>query len=126
MKYEEDNVQVAICRWLELKKYLYTFTGGGLIHSARTQRTANRLGYRKGVSDLVVWVRNGTVCIECKKPAKYRYSAKLKRLVIAEAAGKQSDEQKAFQAAVCGIEGHYYLEAKSVDDVVDFFQKHQF
>lgn len=126
MKYEEDNVQVSICRWLDMGKYVYTFTGGGLIHNVRTQRTANRLGYRKGVSDLVVWVPNGTVCIECKKPAKYRYSAKLKRLVIAEAAGRQTDEQKAFQAAVTGIVGHYYLEAMSVDDVIEFFRSHKF
>jgi len=123
MKYEEDKVQQAICEYLDMKKYLYTFTGGGLIHSARTQRTANRLGYRKGVSDLVVWIPQGTVCIEVKKPATYRYSSKLGRLVVDKPAGKQSDEQKAFQAAVERIGGHYYIEARTVEDVIEFFKK---
>ena len=126
MKYEEDNVQVEICRWLDLKGYTYTFTGGGLIHSARTQRTANRLGYRKGVSDLIVWIRNGTVCIECKKPAAYRYSTKLKRMVIERAAGKQTDEQKAFAAAVERIGGHHYIVATTVADVIEYFKKNGF
>lgn len=123
MKYEEDAVQVAICQWLDLKRFTYTFTGGGLIHSARTQRTANRLGYRTGVSDLIVWIPNGTVCIEVKKPATYRYSSKLKRLVVDRPAGKQSDEQKAFQETLLRIAGHHYLVATTVSDVQDYFQK---
>lgn len=123
MKYEEDNVQVEICRWLDMKKYIYTFTGGGLIHTARTQRLANRLGYRAGVSDLVVWIPQGTVCIEVKKPATYRYSPKLKRLVIERPAGKQSDEQKAFQESVERIGGHHYIVATTVGDVMDYFKK---
>lgn len=123
MKYEEDAVQMAICQWLDLKRYTYTFTGGGLIHSARTQRTANRLGYRKGVSDLIVWIPNGTVCIEVKKPATYRYSVKLKRLVVDKPAGQQSDEQKTFAAAVERIGGHHYLVATTVSDVQDYFKK---
>lgn len=123
MKYEEDAVQVAICQWLDMKGYTYTFTGGGLIHSAQTQRLANRLGYCTGVSDLVVWIPNGTVCIEVKKPASYRYSAKLKRLVIDRPAGKQSDEQKAFQESVERIGGHHYIVATTVGDVIDYFKK---
>lgn len=123
MKYEEDKVQEAICEWLDLKRYTYTFTGGGLIHGARTQRTANRLGYRKGVSDLIVWIPNGTVCIEVKKPATYRYSAKLKRLVIDRPAGEQTPEQKVFAADICGIIGHHYLVARTVDDVIEYFKK---
>lgn len=126
MKYEEDNVQVEICRWLDMKKYIYTFTGGGLIHTARTQRLANRLGYRTGVSDLVVWIPQGTVCIEVKKPATYRYSPKLKRLVIERPAGKQSDEQKAFQESVERIGGHHYIVATTVGDVMDYFKKNGF
>lgn len=126
MKYEEDRVQQAICQWLEINRYTYTFTGGGLIHSARTQRTANRLGYRKGVSDLIVWIPQGTICIEVKKPATYRYSTKLGRLVVDKPAGKQSDEQRAFAAAVERIGGHHYIVATTVDDVIEFFRKNGF
>lgn len=126
MKYEEDKVQQAICEYLDLKKYLYTFTGGGLIHSARTQRTANRLGYCTGVSDLIVWIPQGTICIEVKKPATYRYSTKLGRLVVDKPAGKQSDEQRAFAAAVERIGGHHYIVATTVGDVMDYFKKNGF
>lgn len=87
---------------------------------------ANRLGYMAGSSDLIVWIPGGTVCIECKKPASYRYSAKLKRLVIDRPAGKQTDEQKSFQASVERIGGHHYIVATTVDEVIEFFKKNGF
>lgn len=84
----------------------------------------NRLGYKAGSPDLIVFIKNGVVCIECKKPATYRWSDRYKRMVIDDRAGTQSDDQKEFQAMIEKMPGHHYIVAKSLTDVVDYFKKH--
>lgn len=88
-----------------------------------TQGILKSMGRRAGIADLIVWIPVGTVCIECKKPATYRWSDRYKRMVIDERAGTQSDEQKEFQALIEKMPGHHYIVAKSVSDVVDYFIK---
>lgn len=115
MNYEEDKVQMAISQYLKLKGILHTFTGGGCIHSYKTQIIANRLGYEKGTSDLICFLPEGkTLCIEVKRPETYSMT---KTGVKKNPAGKQSKEQKAFEQKIIAL-GHNYIVATSIDDVV--------
>lgn len=122
-KYLEDKVQISIVNYLKFYGFLHTSTGAGLIKNQKTQILMNRLGYKSGSPDLIVFIKNGVVCIECKKPATYRWSDRYKRMVIDNKAGTQSDEQKEFQAIIEKMPGHHYFVAKSVSDVVDYFHK---
>lgn len=123
-KYLEDKVQISIVNYLKFYGFLYTSTGAGLIKKQKTQILMNRLGYKSGSPDLIVFINNGVVCIECKKPATYRWSERYKRMVIDDRAGTQSDDQKEFQSMIEKIHGHHYIVAKSLTDVVDYFKKH--
>lgn len=121
--YAEDAVQKAIVRWLRFNGYLCTSQGAGLIISARTQMTANLLGYLKGSPDLIVWIRGGTLNIECKAPKTMKYSAKTDRMIQDKAEGKQSDSQKDFEKAVTSIFGHHYIVASDLMDVVRYIKE---
>ena len=122
-KYLEDKVLISIVNYLKFYGFLHTSTGAGLIKNQKTQILMNRLGYKSGSPDLIVFIKNGVVCIECKKPATYRWSERYKRMVIDERAGTQSNERKEFQAIIENLPGHHYIVAKSVSDVVDYFHK---
>lgn len=120
----EQPVQKSIVQYLELRGFVFTAPDAGVnVKSKVTQGILKSMGRRSGIADLIVWIPGGTVCIECKKPATYRWSDKYKRMVIDERAGTQSDEQKEFQATVEKMSGHHYIVAKSVSDVVDYFHK---
>ena len=123
--YQEDNVQKGIVRWLRLNGFLCTSQGGGLIVSARTQRTANLLGYLKGSPDLIVWIRGGTLNIECKAPKTMICSLKTGNMIVNSSGGKQSDSQKAFEEEVKKIEGHHYIVANDVMDVVNYIKENR-
>lgn len=123
MRYLEDTVQITIVNWLRLNMYLFTSTGAGLIKSQKTQLLMNRLGYTAGSPDIIVFIPNGTVGIEVKKPATYKYSDKSKKMVVHNSGGVQSQTQKIFQEKLTNISGHYYIVAKSVWEVIDFFTK---
>ena len=100
-RYAEDGVQIGIVRHLRMKGFLCTSQGAGLIKSMRTQLTANRLGYLKGSPDVIVWIRGGTLNIECKAPKEMKCSEKTGRLIVANSGGRQSDTQKQFQEKIC-------------------------
>lgn len=123
MRYAEDKVQQGIVKYLRLKGYMVNCSGAGLIRSFQTQRVMNENGYYTGSSDLMVYIPNGCVHIECKKPAVYEYSAKSGRNIIKIPAGKQSEAQKEFEKKITELPGHYYLVAYSVQDVIDFFKE---
>lgn len=124
MKHPENPVQISIASYLKTKGYTFTSTQGGLfISNIRSKALLKSMGYRKGVSDIIVFVPNGTVCIEVKKPAQYRWNARLKRMVKAESEGVQSSDQKDFEEEVTKISGHTYFVATTVNDVEDFFKK---
>ena len=111
--------------FLKTKGFTFTSTQGGLfISNIRSKALLKAMGYRKGISDLIVFVPNGTICIEVKKPAQYRWSAKLKRMVVADAAGVQSADQKDFEKEISSISGHTYFVATTVNDVEDYFREH--
>ena len=111
-------------QYLELRGFVFTAPDAGVnVKSKVTQGILKSMGRRSGIADLIVWIPQGSVCIECKKPATYRWSDRYKRMVIDERAGTQSDEQKEFQATIEKLPGHHYIVAKSVSDVVDYFHK---
>lgn len=118
--YAEDAVQRSIIHWLRIKGFICTSQGAGLIKSAITQRIANGLGYLKGSADVIVFIPNGCLHIEVKRPQKMEYSFKTNRLIVSNAAGKQSESQKEFQENITKIPGHYYLVVTDVQQVVDF------
>ena len=125
LAHPEQPVQKSIVKYLKLKKFLFTAPDAGVnVKSKATQLILKSMGRKSGISDLIVWIPGGTVCIECKKPATYRWSDRYKRMVIDDRAGTQSDEQKKFQALIEKITGHHYIVAKSLTDVVDYFKKH--
>lgn len=121
----EQPVQKSIVQYLELRGFVFTAPDAGVhVKSKATRGILKSMGRKSGISDLIVWIPGGTVCIECKKPATYRWSERYKRMVIDERAGTQSDGQKEFQAIIEKMPGHHYFVAKSVSDVVDYFKKY--
>lgn len=122
-EYSETRVQESIVQWLQLKGFIYTSTGAGLIKSMRTQMTMLRLGYTAGSPDIIVFIKGGCLHIECKRPSGFRWSNKLNRLVKDTQGGKQSDAQKKFEDEITKIEGHYYLVATSVEEVSNFIKE---
>lgn len=122
MRYAEDNVQQGIVKYLRLRGYILTSSGAGLIKNLRTQKVMNSNGYETGSADIMVFIPNGCVHIECKRPAVYEYSFKSGKNIVKIPAGRQSDSQKEFENKITGIPGHYYLVAYSVQDVIDFFK----
>lgn len=50
------------------------------------------------------------------------YSFKSKKMIIADRAGEQSDEQKEFEQMIKTIPGHHYIVAKSVDEVAEYIK----
>lgn len=120
----EQPVQKSIVQYLELRGFVFTAPDAGVNVSSRVTRgILKSMGRRAGIADLIVFIPAGTVCIECKKPATYRWSERYKRMVIDRPAGVQSDEQKEFQALIEKLPGHHYIVAKSLTDVVDYFKK---
>lgn len=124
MKHDETKLQRQIVYWLKLNGFLFTSTGAGLIKSKITQIIMIASGYCKGCGDLMVFIPNGCLHIELKRPATYRYSNKLGRLVKETQAGKQSESQKDFQDRIEKISGHKYLVANSLEDVIRFIRDH--
>jgi len=120
--YAEDGIQKLIVGWLRYNGYLFTSIPAGLFVSAKQQMLATKLGYTAGAPDLIVWIPGGTLSIECKRPEKRVLNMKTGNMVIEQAAGRQSAEQKAFQERVTSTPGHYYLVAKDLQDVIRFFE----
>ena len=123
MRHEETALQKQIVQWLKIKGFLFTSTGAGLIKSRNTQMIMKASGYTAGCADIIVFIPNGCLHLELKRPATYRYSARLKRMVIDEQGGKQSESQKEFEERVEKISGQYYLVASSVEDVIKYIEK---
>lgn len=56
-KYLEDKVQISIVNYLKFYGFLHTSTGAGLIKNQKTQILMNRLGYKSGSPDLIVFIK---------------------------------------------------------------------
>lgn len=125
MKHEETKLQKQIVQWLKIKGFLYTSTGAGLIKNRTTQMIMLASGYYKGCGDLMVFIPNGCLHLELKRPPTYRYSNKLGRLVKETQGGTQSESQKEFQKKIERISGHHYLIANSLSDVMEYIEKNK-
>lgn len=123
MQRPEQLVQIAIVQYLRARGFLFTAPDAGInVSSKKMQATYKRMGRRAGISDLIVWIPGGTLCIEVKKPAVMEYSFKSHRLIIGQRAGTQSDEQKEFEKNVKALPGHYYIVVTSLQQVADFIK----
>ena len=124
MRRPEQPVQIAIVNLLEMMGFTYTAPDGGIyVRSKCTRNVLKRMGRRAGIADIIVWIPNGTLCIEVKKPEVLEYSFKSHRLIIKNRAGTQSEGQVAFEEKVKQIPGHYYIVATNVADVAEFIKK---
>lgn len=124
MQRPEQPVQIAIVNLLELMGFTYTAPDAGIyVRSKCTRNVLKRMGRRAGIADLIVWIPNGTLCIEVKKPEVLEYSFKSHRLIIKNRAGTQSEGQVAFEEKVKQIPGHYYIVATNAADVAEFIKK---
>lgn len=124
MSRPEQPVQIAIANYLRMRKFLFTAPDAGInVSSQKMRQIYQSMGRRAGISDLVVWIPGGTVCIEVKRPKTLKYSEKSGKMIIADAGGKQSEEQKEFEKLIHNLKGHYYLVATSVTEVDKFFKE---
>ena len=122
MQRPEQRVQMKIVSWLDARGFLFCAPDCGInVKNKNTRFVLHRMGRRAGVPDLLVWIPGGTVGIEVKKPAKYIMSFKTGRVIQDEAAGRQSEDQKRFEAKMKSISGHYYIVAYDLADVQQFF-----
>ena len=123
MIYREDTVQIQIANYLRQMGYLFTATNGGVYVKSVAMRTRlKRMGYLKGCPDMIVWIPGGTLCIEVKRPTVMNYSIKSQRNIIADAGGRQSEDQKAFENNVKKIGGHHYIIASDLGQVVEYIR----
>lgn len=123
MQRPEQPVQKAIVRLLKIMGFTYTAPDAGIyVASKRTRNILKDMGRRPGIADLIVWIPNGTLCIEVKKPEVLEYSFKSHRLIIKNRAGTQSEEQIAFEEKVKQIPGHYYIVVTDVAQVAEFIK----
>lgn len=127
MNRPEQPVQIAIVKYLRLRKFLFCAPDAGVyVKSERTRSILKAMGRTAGVADLIVWVPNGTVCIEVKRPKVLKYSEKSKKMIVDDSGGSQSKEQKEFEKDIHSLPGHHYIVATSLSDVVEYFTKHNF
>lgn len=124
MQRPEQPVQISIVRYLRMRGFLFTAPDAGInVKSEKMRSIYKMMGRRSGVSDIIVWIPNGTVCIEVKRPKTLKFSIKTNKMVIADQGGRQSDEQKEFEKVIHNIKGHHYIVATSVEDVDLYFKK---
>lgn len=100
MKPTETQIQNSICEYLAIKGHFYTRINTAGIYSVKRQSFLKRSPHSKnGMSDILVVHVGVPYFIEVKTPT-----------------GKQSDEQKQFQADVEKA-GGIYAVVRSIEDV---------
>lgn len=120
----EQAVQIAIVDYLRLNGFLFAVPDAGVnVNNIRTQSILKKMGRSAGVSDIIVFIPAGTLCVEVKRPEKREYNFKTGHFVISERKGSQSIDQKNFERRINRITGHHYIVATSVDDVINFIKK---
>lgn len=118
----EQKVQMQIVSWLEKSGFLFCAPDCGInVKNMNTRFVLHRMGRRAGIPDLLVWIPNGMVGIEVKKPETFMMSFKTGKVIQDQASGKQSDAQKMVERRIKAIPGHYYIVAYDVADVKEFF-----
>jgi hypothetical protein len=105
----ETNLQKACVEWFRFQypsQYFLLFANNQNGKDQKEQIRLNAMGVVPGVSDLIYISPKGVVFIEMKAPAVP---------ILKKKAGKQSPEQKEWQAQVNALGYHYFL--------VDSFEK---
>ena len=70
----EQKVQMQIVSWLEKSGFLFCAPDCGInVKNMNTRFVLHRMGRRAGIPDLLVWIPNGMVGIEVKKPETINY-----------------------------------------------------
>lgn len=119
---EEQNVQISIVKWLTLRGFFFSSSDNGVnVQNPVTRFILQKMGRRAGMPDLTVYIENGTIGIEVKRPVEKGLSFKTGKVVQYVPAGKQSNAQKEVEARLKSIKGHDYIVAYSLDDVIKYF-----
>jgi hypothetical protein len=102
MNHHEDDLQVAVVRYLRLllKGSLVASVPNGGKRNAREAARLKRMGVTAGVADVMILAPNGRTCFVEMKYGK----------------GRQSPAQVEFQA-FCEASGYPYAIVRSLDDV---------
>lgn len=119
MREEEHNIQSACVRWFNLqwpqyRGLLFAVPNGG----ARSKATAGKLkaeGVVPGVADLILLVPKSNTYIYSAGEMTLSYHALCIEMKTAK--GRQSPEQKEWQAKVEG-EGYRYAVCRSLEDFI--------
>ena len=95
------RLQQAIADYLTLAcPYPWTAVEHGLKLPPQQARHLKSIGVQRGIMEVMIFVPNGTILLECKTGK-----------------GRASSSQKAFAMRVRMLEGHSYHLCRSVDDV---------
>lgn len=122
----EQPVQISIVQYLRMRGFTVFAPDCGInVKSPMLQNLYHKMGRTAGVADLVVLIPNGTLQIEVKAPKTLQWSNKTNRLIINNSGGKQSEVQKVYQKTLESIQGHHYIVATSVDQVMDFIRENK-
>lgn len=119
MREEEHNIQAACVRWFNLqwpeyRGLLFAVPNGG----ARSKATAGKLkaeGVVPGVADLILLVPR---CVKAHDDEGWYNTIHALCIEMKTAKGRQSPEQKEWQARVEG-EGYRYRVCHSLDEFMD-------
>lgn len=106
MKNEELNIQAQIINYLRMRGvYAFSVPNGTNIKNVATRTLMKRSGLLSGVSDIIILTNNKPWFIEIKT-----------------AKGKQSDNQKQFEAKVNEL-GFDYKIWRSIDDAINWYKE---
>ena len=111
LRLSEDEIQMQIVQWLTIMGIVCFHIPNERNSSIANMQKLKRLGLLPGVSDLEVWV-----------PAKG--GIKTVYMEVKRHDGKQSENQKAFQAQ-CEKAGHPYHVVRSLDEAIEVVRMHQ-
>ncbi len=107
MIHEEQRIQTAIIQYLRLNRYMaFSIPNGINISTKGSREIYRRMGLLSGVSDLCIMLPDGKILWIEVKTSK----------------GRQSEEQKAFEAAAIRLK-HDYRVWRSVDDAIRFVEE---
>ena len=119
MREEEHNIQAACVRWFNLqwpeyRGLLFAVPNGG----ARSKATAGKLkaeGVVAGVADLILLVPNNYETLATPRSGTWYHSIHALCIEMKTAKGRQSPEQKEWQAKVEN-EGYRYAVCHSIEE----------
>ena len=114
MRHIEQQIQIALVQFLRLQypNLLFTISPGGLLTNARIGGKAKKLGYQKGVPDIIIFSPNSKyhgLFIEMKSAKGYPTPEQ--KFWISEL------NKRNYKAVIC----HSFNEAKNVID--DYFSE---